>query len=380
MTLQACGLVDFPLALGYGGAGGASLSNGVVTFDSATDRLAWVGFSYIADAIHKIYFRTGTVTTGDTVEVRIETVTNGKPSGTLWAANTNVTVAIADSDDNVWKTAALTADASVVIGSLYAIVIIHSSGATPNEQFSVAAPWILNNQGQVPIIWQDTGGGTWTSIQGAGTLAGYNWIVEMTTAGVVQTNGLFPVDTGVTNTYNSGSAPNEKALRFQVPFKCRVIGAKVSMFNTAAAADFTVTLWPASSTTDADALAQKAVDGDTTVSTTIDGNYLVYLSAAVTLSVNTTYYLGLRADTANNITLGELTTAGTGEPATAMNAFPIPNAGAIYKSARTWTAGTAGAWTNTTTTMPLISLILDQLDDGAGGSAGMLYTPNLEGI
>src|SRR5687767_3385370 len=42
---------------------------------------------------HIIYVRTGTVTTGDTVDVRVETVdtaANGDPTGTLWnSATTN---------------------------------------------------------------------------------------------------------------------------------------------------------------------------------------------------------------------------------------------------------------------------------------------------
>lgn len=373
MTLQAIQPMHWPAPIIGGGALTIGLGAATLTFDSTADRLAWVGTSPITDSITDIYFLMATVTTGSTVDVRIESVSNGRPSGSLLAANTNVTVVIANGDDNVWKTATLTSAASLNMGDEFAIVIVNSSG-TPNMQFVAgSSSWGFSSRNaHYPLCLQDTGGGTWASSGVGGTNGGFNWIVDYSSAGIVPMPCLWPVNgNGTITAYNSGTNPDERALRFQVPFKCRVVGARIGMFNGAAGSDFTVSLWPASSTTDSDVLASQVLDGDNTISTTTDGFVDVFFNTAVTLTINTTYYLGVRADTANNIGLGEFTHAGSGQPSGAIVANGVSTA--LYLSTRQWTAGSAGAWTDTTSTLPLINLIIDQLDDGAsvgGGSGG----------
>jgi hypothetical protein len=365
MALQDIGLMYWPPLQLPGGLLSDALGQFAITFDSATDRLAWVGRSPITDALETIYLRTTTVTTGCTVDVRIETVVNGRPSGTLWGTNTNIAVVIADTDDNVWKTAALTAAASLNAGDEYAIVVVVSSG-TPNLQFRGNPGgntfWAIS--GHYPLRLQDTGAGTWANIGSA-----LNWIAEFATAGVKHLVGLTPADTGTITAYNSGTAPDERALRFQVPFKCRIAGLRVMMFNIAAGADFSASLWDAAGDTDAEALGQASMDGDFALSTTQDGYVDLLFDAPVTLDIGTTYYAGVRADTANNIGLGQLSHTGVTD---AMLAFPAGSA-QTYLSTREWTAGAAGAWTDTTTALPLIHLIVDQLDDGvsAGGASAI---------
>jgi hypothetical protein len=364
MALVGIGQTYWPPLQLPGGDAAYSLGAGTVTFDSTTDRLAWVGRSPITDSLTTVYFRTGTVTTGSTLDIRIETVTNGRPTGTLFAANTNVTVAVADGDDNVWKTATLTAAASLTAGNEFAIIIVNSSG-TPNMALS-AGPLLGGPQnvsdGHYPLTLQDAGAGTWATVGN-----GFEWIVQFTTAGVTPLAGLLPLTgAGTITAYNSGTAPDERALRFQVPFKCRVAGMRVGMFNIAAGADFTFSLWDASGDVDGEALQQVAEDGDFAISTTNDGYVDLWFTTPQTLTINTTYYAGVRADTANNIGLGEFTTATVSN---AIRAFHGVNA-ETYLATREWTAGTAGAWTTTTTTFPLIHLIIDQLDDGVNTGGG----------
>lgn len=362
MALVAVGRVLFPEYLVGMASQSTTFGSNTIVLDSDTDRVAWVGRASITDTLTTIYFRTSTVTTGCTVDVRVETVTNGRPSGTLFAANTAASVVIADGDDNVWKTATLTAAASLTVEDEFAIIItVDTAGATPNLQLTVSPSNLNNTGGLYPVCLLDAGAGTWASAAFA-----FDWILQYGTAGVIPTSGMIPVNGGGTLTaFNSGSTDDEIALRFQVPFKCRCSGARVFMGNITAAGDFTISLWPASSDDDTDALAQVTEDGDVVSSATADCFVEVPFSP-VTLDINTTYYLGLRADTANNISIGELTTATV---ANAILAFPGVSA-QMYRSRRAWTAGTAGAWTDTTTTLPLINLIIDQLDDGAGGGGG----------
>lgn len=364
MALADVGVNVWPTQLLNGGASDL-FGIGSATFDSVTDRLAYVGMARHTDSIAKIHFTLGGTTLGSTLEVRIESVTNGRPSGTLLAANTNVTIAIADTDDFKWKTAVLTAAASVTPGTLFAVVFVYSSGATPNMQFLVGPAFGTVTSGTFALRLQDTGAGTWVGVANL-----FCWIVEMTTAGPVFYAGLLPLGAQGSVAYNSGSSPNEKALKFQTKVPRRVIGAKVFTLNTVAGADFAISLWPASSSVDGDALGQAVIDGDMTYSATADGYYEVYFGAPVTLAKDTTYYLGLRADTVNNITLAEWDVDLNGSVANAMNAFPIPADGLIHKASRAWAAGTAGAWTDDASMLPHILLIYDQLDDGAGTGGG----------
>lgn len=368
MTMVSCGLTQWPRSLLGEGITNNTGAISTITLNATTDAMAWMGNSPVTDSLTTIYFRTQTVTTGADVDVRIETVVAGRPSGTLWAANTNVVVAVADGDDNVWKTATLTSAASLNMGDQFAIVIASSAGS-PNMALATTTNSVspMGYMGATPTLLANL-----TGAYAAVTLQPrcFEWIVQFASAGIKYISGLSPVDGAMTLTaFNSGSTPNERALRFIPPFKCRVVGARVSLANGNANADLTMSLWDATGDTDAEALAQAAIDSDTKGAVNDDGYVSAFFDTAVVLTAGATYYLGIRADTANNMTIYECTTAGTGEPATAIKAFPAEST-ELYLATRTWAAGTAGAWSTTTTTMPVIELLIDQLDDGAGASGG----------
>ena len=371
MTMVSCGIVPWPTLPIRQDLQSSTFGANNITVDSDTDRIAWVGRAPYTDTLTTLYFRTGTVTTGATFDVRIETVTNGRPSGTLFAANTNISVVVADGDDNVWKTATFTAAPSFTVGDEFAIIfVVDTAGATPNMQFAVQPSGTVSMSGTYPLCLQDAGAGTWAS-----GIQAWEWIAEFGTLGVAPVPGLIPVTAGGTITsYDSASTPDEIALRFQVPFKCRVSGIQALLFNIEAGGDFTASLWDAAGDIDAEALAQTTEDGDVAISTTADGIMTFFFASPVTLTANTTYYAGIRADTANNIGLGEMSNSTV---TNAMRALVGYNA-QCYRGSRSWTAGTAGAWTDVTTTVPMIALILDQLDDGAGGG-GLLTHPGMSG-
>jgi hypothetical protein len=372
MALVNAGPIFLPALQLPGGPLASGLALGSIAFDSATDRAAWVGRAPVTDSLQTIYLRTGTVTTGCTLDVRVETVTNGRPSGTLLGTNTNASVVVDNADDNVWKTATLTAAASLTKGQEFAIVVVVSSG-TPNMNLA-APPGSLVTYAilaHYPLTLQDTGGGTWAT-QGAG----WEWIVQFASAGVVPLVGLNPTSgAGTITAFNSGTSPDERALRFQAPMKCRVAGLRLAMFNIAAGGDFTASLWDATGDVDGEALAQASIDGDFALSATQDGYVDLLFATPVELSAGTTYYAGVRADTANNIGLAEFSNANV---TNALRGFQGVDA-SMYLSTRTWTAGAAGAWSDTTTTLPLIYLIVDQLDDGAGGGGSAAFTANTRG-
>lgn len=379
MTMVADGLSFWPFPLLIGGSTASSLTASSLTLDSTTDALAWVGRSFVSDSIATIYFRTGSIpgSGGDTVDVRIETVTNGRPTGTLWSANgtgaaPNITVAIADTDDNLWKTATLTNPAEIIPGDEFAIVIISSAG-TPNIVLTGCSTQLTGFSAHYPLQLQNATG---AYAQPSSAPTCFEWVIGLTTGGVKPWLGLLPLDGAGTLSSISSGGTEEIALHFQSPTPKRVIGMRAAIFNIAAASELTFSLWDSTGDTDAEVLAQVTEDGDFALSTTNDGYVDMYFNTAVTIAKDTVYYAGVRNTTANAISLGQLSAAGTGAAANAIRGFPIPATGEVYSANRQWTAGAAGAWSTTTTLLPLISLICDQGDDGAGGSGGR---PELRG-
>jgi TM2 domain-containing membrane protein YozV len=377
MALQNIGQMIWPTPQICGGSIALGLAVSSIAFDSATDRLFWIGRAPVTDTLTTLYLRTATVTTGCTIDVRIETVTNGRPSGTLFGTNTNINVVVADVDDNAWKTATLTAGASLSRGDEFAIVITVASGTPnmnfagfPSETFSSASNQTPVTNAHYPLMMQDTGAGTWAFIS-----TGFAWICQFSTAGVIPMTNMTPVDgAGTITAFNSGSSPDEYALQFVAPVDMRIAGIRAALFNVAAGADFTFSLWD-SGTTDAGALAQQSQDGDFATTTSRDGFVDLLFDTPVEIAAGTTYRLGVRADTANNLSIGSYANTTVTNAMRAMHGV----ISTMQLATRAWTAGTAGPWTNTTTTIPLIYALIDQLDDGAGGGGGILQGGNLRG-
>lgn len=310
--------------------------------------------------------QTVSVTSGPlNFDFRVESVSNGRPSGSLFGTNTNVAVSVATTDDNVWKTATLTSAASVNKGDLIALVIKSPSSGTFSFTYGGFAN-LSGNVGNFPCFVTDaTGDGTYEAV-----------IINIAPSMAIKIGGawyriepLFPIDAATQPTVNSSSSPDEVALRLYPPVGMRICGAVVTLGNISAGGDFMVSLWPdsASSQTDANALAQVLVDGDLSGSTTNDGGFNILFPTPVTLSANTPYWLGVRAETANTIIIYQATALSTA----LMSAWP----GGIecYGGSRTWTAGSAPAFTHFTNDngSPFFAGLFDGIDVPVAGAPGI---------
>jgi hypothetical protein len=361
-----------------------------VTIDATNDRLAFVSMAAGTFNIKTIRFRVGAVTTGNTAKMSIQTVgADGKPSGTLWSANgtgasPSGTVAVAGS--NTWQTVTLTNQAELVAGDLFAIVFEHDSGSTPSylmQNATMNAGCHLATA-RFPLIWTDIAGtATWTSSSTANTP--WLWVCESSTANdVIVIPGLSPLDGNAAASAITDTA--ERALKFVAPFTGRVIGARIVTTNPAAALAWSFSLWdstddPGSGPTP---LAQITMDSDLYTNTSGDGNITVFFTSPYTVTAGTTYYLGVLGTGANG-NLYELPCGGV------TNAIRCLGAGVgntAHLSTRTWGSsqpapptGDPGAWSDTTTTMPCISLIFDQIDDGAsGGGRSAIQALSIPGV
>jgi hypothetical protein len=324
----------------YERGGAANFTN--TTLDAAGETYALVFQAPKTGTIDRIGFRTGTVTTGNTVDVRLETVsaTTGDPSGSLVAVGANAAVAIADGDDNVWKEATLTTPCAVTRGTLYAAcVVVPASTNLQIASLGTVADWI----GGWNFPYEDSFlAGAWAKGANSPT---FN---VRYTDGTYPVLGNLPVSAIAATTFNSDSSPDERGLYFTLPFPARLSGA---MLNAAFVGGSTLTVYDSDGST---VLTSLTIDADH-IRTTSPGPGRYLFPSAVELDKDEAYRLTVLPASTSDNTLTHLTVSS----AAMMDA--LDGGQAFHLTTREG----GGAWSQTTTQRPLIHLVLDACDDAA---------------
>jgi hypothetical protein len=346
----------------YGGppnAPGGALALSGTTLNAAGDKAAFVFQCPKAGTLDWFEWRTASVTNVPDNGVRMSfqdvSATTGVPddgvdqffvhaAGTLAAATWQVPSGPITSDGTgggVKRT--------VTQGQWLAAVIDYSSFAT-SDSFQVAT--VSSSTGTPPdnnLYYCDGSSGTYAKAMGDwcvfalrysdGTYANFDMQVLPASA--------------VTNTsFNSGSAADERALRFQVPVAMRILGV-TARCDINAGGDVDWILYDSSS----NVLASVSVDGDISGQVIDVGHYL--FTASYDLAANTTYRLSMKPTTATSGSLQDITVNNNA------NLQAMPGGIQWYGSTRV----DGGAWTDSTTTRPLIGLIIDGIDVSGGGGA-----------
>lgn len=351
MAIQA--LTPFPIPTIPPSAAGAPSFNTGYTLDAASEKVALILHAPKTGNIRKVGFRTSTVTTGETVDVRIESVdaTTGDPSGTLLAANTNIAHVIADTDDNVWLTTAnLTADAAVTKGDLIAIVIAAPGSGSFAFSIGEFADGAASSGPVFPYIDHFTT--AWAKSTGGG---GYSFALEYSDGSYEVIPGCWPLSNVQSDTFNNTSTPDERALKFRLPFPARVTGFWAWLDLDG---DCDIVLYDSDGTTP---LLTKSLDKDVRVGT--GGRSMTgFFSSTASLLANTYYRLAVKPTSATNLISYRLQVAA----AAVMDGL---DGGQDFHGS---TRVDAGSWTDTTTDRPTVGLLIDAFDDGvsAGGGVG----------
>lgn len=335
-------IVDTPLTLAYQWPQITTFTNNVI--DASGEMYGMTFYAPKTGTIDRIGFRTNTVTTGATVDVRLETVNDvGQPSGSLVSAGANASQVIADANDNVFFEVTLGTPASVTRNQRLAIVIVWA--ASGNMQLASMGggnnTWTLNGTALFTASWALSG----NSI-GVGSIR-----YDDTTYPSV--SGIFPCSSITLTNTNTGTTPDERATKFVAPIDCRMIGAQTIVGSWADGEDFDVILYDSGGST----LASTSVTGGL-ASVPRHGLF----SSAVDLAAGSTYRLSILPTTANSFTVAQYTWAVSG--AAKGNA-----AGATVWSVDSSTRTNAGSWSDDTTTGHHIIPVLSGFDDGAGGAA-----------
>jgi len=338
MALQSFGGYGLPYPA-YPSAVATLPTTSTVLIDAAGEKAAYIFAATAAKAIRKVHLRTATVTTGDTVDVRVETVdgaANGDPTGTLWATNTNGALVIASSDDNVWKSVQLTADTpALAIGDVVALVVANGGGGGNMN--------IVTYQDHTAAFpYSDLFTGSWTK-QAFGTLI----LPEYTDGSFEPILGF--VDTGAllnTTTFNSGTATNRRGNIFQVAGPCRAKGCWVWLD---ADGDFTVKLY------DSDGVSVLATTASVNTfqrsGTTANLQFYPF-TAPASLAKATSYRIAVVPATTTSLSTYD---------------FDVPVAGMLdmFPGGQNCKASvyTSGAWVETATRRGYLGVMLDAFDD-----------------
>lgn len=347
MALARCGQILYPnpnRLLAY-----AALSTSTnYQINGSGQKQSWVFSVPASGTITKVGVRISTCASAVTCRIGLYTVdTSGNPTTTLYGGSNYGTFT---PSANTYSDVTLGTAATATQGDIVALVVEFDS--TAGDMYITAAngsyyvntfgytdkyngsTWSKQNSGQLPAchVYYSDGGGTYHDI------------------------GAVPFSAAVASAgFNSGTAgADEYALKVAVPFKCRVAGVWHN-FAYGTDADYEIVLY--SGTT---ALKTLAVDASLSSSTTGHAARMFFFASGQEINAGDTVRVAIKPTTVNNVTYRNYTMFAAGSE----QSLGVPQG--TCQSTRV----DAGAWSDATTTIPVIGLIIDQLDDGASAGGG----------
>ena len=339
MALQSLGSLLYWPPIGYSTGGSVAVGNRT-TLDGAGDYDAFVFCAAEDMTISHVGARFGAATGSPTVDIRIETVTAGVPSGTLWATNTSVNTGTITS--NTWGVYALTASATITKGQIVAVKLAYSSGT------SVITQGITNfsqspGRGLPLLVTNTSGSDTKAAVSQTLILA-----LGSGATTFYRVTGILPAESSAANTFNNTSSAM-RGMRFKIPFRCRVVGLRyhynnaTGNFNALLLSDAGVELNNSSTT----------IGGTHPVAIT-NGITEVYFDNPVTIEPNAWYRAAIEPSSSTNQNITTIAMPSTSNIAAAWPA-------GTFAHYTTYTSG--GGWVDSaTTTMPLMEVIVDKID------------------
>lgn len=307
-----------------------------------------IGFVFIAprsETIDVIAVRTSTVTTGGNVTVGIETVdgANGRPTGTLVGGSSSATLTTVTATPATYEVTGL--GAALTAGTAYAVTLTYSSG---DQVFTNSG----GNNGEVfPYVYTFDG-----STHSKVVSNQIGCALGISTSNYVNIPGFWGPATYTTTNFTDAGNPDEVGMIFNLPFKATIGGAFLSL--GVGSANYTLNLYsdPLGSPS---AISTIALDPDIRTNA-VNAFSMVPFSTPVDLSINTDYAMTIRAGTSGTFSYMNVTYA----DADIVKALVGGILG--YLVGR---QNDAGAFSATSTVVPIIMPLLSKLDDGAGAAS-----------
>lgn len=316
--------------------------------NASGERMAAIVMIQKGGTIDTVGFRTGIVTVAGTLRVSLQDVgtLTGDPDGTQDQFR-DVTSPVTNT---YYETGLITSDGTdggtkrtVSAGDLLAIVVDFASFTTENLQISSDAEY----RGDMNFPYFNRNTGAW-SPQNVGCVGH----IKYDDGSYEQLPGLVPWAGWTTTTFNSGSTPDEHALKFTLPFDCRIVGFwhYVDLDNPC---DFVLY-------NDSDvAQTTKAIHDDVQQNPTNARPGWYFFDSPVEYVKDLAWRLSMKPGASNSTVY--YVTVNSGLLAAAEFGT------AMVLSTRT----DAGAWTDNSDARPMLGLLIDQIHDDDGGGGGI---------
>jgi len=332
---------------------------GLTSFVFLTNRLLNAANEYVAHvteapadgSIEKVGFRAGNITATGNVDVRLETVSNGDPTGTLLGTNSNKVITLTNGvDDFTWITATLTTPVTVSKGDKIAMKILYSTGG---HNIAIA---MTSTNAMYPYTVYDNG---------ALVRHDEHAIMALEYAGGVyhRIQNCEPIATLLESQYRTGTSPDEKGIKFKLPFRYRVTGCFLRGYSTST--DFDLKLYDSDGTT---VLTTTSIDGEAQAGSVVQGYGFFLFDTEVILQPDTFYRL-TKLPTEDSFT--EI----FGYEVDSVAIMDATDGGQdFHATERT----DAGAWTDLTDRHWFMGLIIDGIDTGYPLAGGANLSGNLQ--
>lgn len=274
-----------------------------------------------------------------------------QPDGS-WAAAGAAFATVADSSitANTWlRSGTVGGTLSVSNGDMMCLVVEPENYAG-SDSYVIRGVGTKANYTSIPVIYN---GSAWSIPGGIGAMLHMLEFTDGTFGSIGLGLPLNAVGTSVT--YNSGSSPDEIALKIQPSVSMVVVGMCSENPYSASTGDFEWVLYNGTT-----ALATVATDVNRLYSTTSATTVCAYFPTAQTITAGGTYYAALKPTTTNNISIK-------------YNAVADASYWAVYGGGAGMGYSTrtdAGAWSDTSTRRPTIWLLVSGVTTTGGGSTG----------
>jgi hypothetical protein len=327
----------------------------VATLDASGEYVSYIFCAREAMTISHIGFMVGAVANSPTVEVRIETVdATGLPSGTLWDSPTNTTNATSGTLTNAYTLVALTAAASVTKGQMVCVKLLWGGVATSTVVIQHMTNTSFGYSGNLPYAVLNTGTPTKGGLSTGPLLSfGSSSTTFYNVPSFIPTNAAI-----VTATFNNTNSP-KRGLLFTPTFNCRAVGIRWYKSGSSGAGDYNIGLYTGDASGTELSSSSTALDGDHAVNNQ-NSMHIAFFDNAVTLTAGTAYRVAVEPTTATNCNFSTIT----------LPSSDYYSATAAGSSSITYSSLVSGTWTDSTTQIPLMDVLLDQIDDGAGTGGG----------
>lgn len=333
------------------------LNSAAMQINSATDDIQFFFQAPKSGEISKVGFKTGTVTTGCTLDVRLETVdaTTGLTTGTLKDTNSNASCVVADTDDSVWKDVTFTATATVTQGDFLCLRLDVSSGTPSALNISgfEDGPGASTTQ-HMPSMWEN---------DGTPSNTGCHPILAVAYSGddYALIPGLYPVSLINSSTFDNTDTPDVYGFRFQLPFIARICGCWMTGdFD----GDYVIKFYDSDGVT---VLTSITVDEDYWAGYTATATSYWTFPSSVTIAANTNYWIGVEPSSATTVTTYDI------EVSAAAIFSAMPGGANFALSTAKDPTGT-GSWTTSTTKQFVGGIFIDGVDytTASGGFVGII--------